>query len=765
VLQSYWMANRVRLVGWILIATLSGAPVARASVVEDGTPTALWSVMVNVGTLYSIKGQQIFDDLKSNYIQLAGGDADDLDVPEAIIQDGFISMDADEPAPSQSEEEPETPKEPAPDKGQAASTDGADTTSVEQEKSEDTGSAAVKEAADPAIDGPTSIETELAGGDMPGVLPLPSPVRLPTVETVDTGEGAGTLSLDDALPAQVSAPVIEEDAASLSTLTLDDVAGSDNESPGKVRNGQSLALETEENDDGSVVPEMDLAADEMAAVAKPDDTGPEAETNCFELVNVSLVGSTLIDQAMTDTMFGGEIGACITPGLIGRALETLNGYFLDAGFVTTRAYITPQDLKTGTLEITVVEGTIEEIRLNDNTPQDRRRIRMAFAARPGDILNINDIDQGLAQMNRPQSVVAKLNLVPGSEAGQTIVQIDETLVSSPVRYKLGIDNSGSKGTGTTKSTLGVDADNLLSMNETISVSHIGSADTNALAGSVTLPVGRNTIEASGSYSDYLSDVDQYTQIFGRTDTRELKLTRALFKTGAGDVKAEMSLTKKSTRRTINDLVLTPQRLTTARAGLKYSGRLENGTSLSANLYLAAGTKLLNATRDVNLHKTAPRAQFRKVQMDGSATFSQIPGMTIQTSYAGQLAPHPLYSSEQISVGGQKSVRGFKGNAVSGDSGFYAQNDVIIPLPEGLGQGPLAPYAAGMQLYGGLDIGAARDLANGKTNVLGGGGSGMRMNIGGFSGELGAGAPLYLKRGSKNNRIETYIKFLYSIAEL
>ena len=755
------MTYRVRLMGWILIATLSGAPVARASAVEDGTPTALWSVMVNVGTLYSIKGQQMFDDLKSNYIQLAGGDPDDLDVPEAIIQDGFLNVDKDQPTPSQSIEELETPEEPTPDQGQAAAVDEAGATPGEQEKSEASGSAAVEAVADPAIDGPADMETEFAGGDMPGVLPLPSPVRIPAVETAGTGEGAGTLSLEDAVPAQVSAPLTEEGAASSTTLTLDDVPGSDGESPGKVRNGSSLALEAQGTDDGPVEPEMDLAADEVAAVATPDDPEPKAETSCFELVTVSLVGSTLIDQAMTDTMFGGEIGACITPGLIGTALETLNGYFLDAGFVTTRAYITPQDLKTGTLEITVVEGTIEDIRLNDNTPEDRRRIKMAFAARPGDILNINDIDQGLAQMNRPQSVVAKLNLVPGSEAGQTIVQIDETLVS----YKLGIDNTGSKGTGTTKSTLGVDADNLLSMNETISVSHIGSADTNALAGSVTLPVGRNTIEASGSYSDYLSDVDQYTQIFGRTDTRELKLTRALFKTGAGDVKAEVSLTKKSTRRTINDLVLTPQRLTTARAGLKYSGRLENGTSLSANLYLAAGTKLLNATRDVNLHKTAPRAQFRKVQMDGSATFSQIPGMTIQTSYAGQLAPHPLYSSEQISVGGQKSVRGFKGNSASGDSGFYAQTDVIIPLPERLRQGVLAPYAAGMQLYGGLDIGAARDLANGKTNVLGGGGGGMRMNFGGFSGELGAGAPLYLKRGSKNNRIETYIKFLYSIAEL
>ena len=555
---------------------------------------------------------------------------------------------------------------------------------------------------------------------MPGVMPLSSPVRLPVLDTADVVPGAGTLSLDDALPAPDAQATIGSGANNSPDLTLDDVPASKTVGADATANSGSLALDDQKGGAEPADAELDLANDEL--VAEAGDKKPDPEASCFELATVTLVGSTLMDQPMVDVMFGGEIGSCITPGLIGSALERLNGYFLDAGFVTTRAYITPQDLKTGTLEITVVEGTIEDIRLNDNTAEDRRRIRMAFAAKPGDILNINDIDQGLAQINRPQSVVATLNLVPGSEAGQTIVQIDEKLVRKPVRYKLGVDNSGSKSTGTTKSTLGVDADNLLSMNETISVSHIGSADTNALAGSITLPVGRNTIEASGSYSDYLSDVDQYTQIFGRTDTRELKLTRALFKTKAGDVKAEMSLTKKSTRRTINDLVLAPQRLTTARAGLKYSGKLENGTSLSANLYLAAGTKLLNATRDVNLHKTAPRAQFQKVQMDGSLTFPQFPGMTIQTSYAGQLAPHPLYSSEQISVGGQKSVRGFKGNSISGDSGFYTQTDIIIPLPERLGQGVLAPYAPGMQLYGGIDVGAARDLANGKTNVVGGGGA-------------------------------------------
>ena len=57
------------------------------------------------------------------------------------------------------------------------------------------------------------------------------------------------------------------------------------------------------------------------------------------------------------------------------------------------------------------------------------------------------------------------------------------------------------------------------------------------------------------------------------------------------------------------------------------------------------------------------------------------------------------------------------------------------------------------------------LALEKTNIVAGGGGGMRMNFGGFSGELGAGAPIYRKTGSRNNKVETYVKLLYSIAEL
>lgn len=745
--------TRHRLPCLLLAATVSLASTAAMAATGEDDTGRVWTTVNNIGKIYSAFGKQVIDDLTENVIEMAGGDPDAVEVPAAIIEDGF--MDSTDTVPQTPEPEPAIESTDTPvttDADMVEKTGTEPTSSKQQQQPAPPAIEAAGEAPDTQAEAQTA-ESDVADAGLPKTLPVSSPVRLREVETVATMPDAGSLTLEDAAPAEETFPSISGGAAPASELTLDAVTTPQPPAPSQIANESDTSGE--------------MALDDDEANASPADTqtASTGTAGCFELMSVSLPGSTLLDLEMIDAMFAGEIGTCITPELIGVALDRLNGYFLDAGYVTTRAYITPQDLATGTLEITVVEGRIEDIRLNDNSPQDQRRIRMAFAASPGDILNINEIDQGLAQMNRPQSVKATLNLVPGTEAGQTIVQIEEEIVRKPVRYKLGLDNSGSSGTGTRKSTLGIDADNLLSMNETISVSHIGSSDTNALAGSITVPVGRNTIEASSSYSDYLSDVDSVTQIFGRTDTREVKVTRALFKTKTGDVKAELSLNKKMTRRTINDLLLTPQRLTTARAGLKYSGRMENGTALSANVYLAAGTKLLNATRDVNLDKTAPRAQFRKLQMDGSATFPQIPGVTVQTTYAAQVAPHPLYSSEQISAGGQKSVRGFKGNAISGDSGFYAQTDVILPVPQGLVPKSMEPYAAAVQLYGGLDVGMTRDLANGQTNVVAGGGGGMRMNFGGFSGEVGAGAPLYRKHGSKGSRFETYVKFLYSVAEL
>lgn len=78
--------------------------------------------------------------------------------------------------------------------------------------------------------------------------------------------------------------------------------------------------------------------------------------------------------------------------------------------------------------------------------------------------------------------------------------------------------------------------------------------------------------------------------------------------------------------------------------------------------------------------TTPRAQFDAFKL--YANFSKrftIPKINAPavfvTEMNGQYAKQTLYGSEQFSVGGYYSVRGFRENYINGDSGYYFRNKI------------------------------------------------------------------------------------------
>ena len=90
---------------------LPGASGVLAATGDEPASTGFWTAVDSVGKLYAIKGRQLADDVKTNYLQLAGGNPDDLDVPSAIIEDGFMDGGGEQPAGKAS---PEADPEPAP---------------------------------------------------------------------------------------------------------------------------------------------------------------------------------------------------------------------------------------------------------------------------------------------------------------------------------------------------------------------------------------------------------------------------------------------------------------------------------------------------------------------------------------------------------------------------------------------------------------------------------------------------------------------------
>lgn len=74
-----------------------------------------------------------------------------------------------------------------------------------------------------------------------------------------------------------------------------------------------------------------------------------------------------------------------------------------------------------------------------------------------------------------------------------------------------------------------------------------------------------------------------------------------------------------------------------------------------------------------------QAQFYKGTLTASYSHPFTADLSASSTLFGQWSNDTLYGSERLSIGGEYSVRGFKGHSISGDEGYYWRNDLTYQL--------------------------------------------------------------------------------------
>ena len=431
---------------------------------------------------------------------------------------------------------------------------------------------------------------------------------------------------------------------------------------------------------------------------------------CMDVTAFDVQGAKLIPADVLHIITAEFIGKCLTLEQINALLADISNWYLDRGYVTTRAYLPPQDLTTGTLQIVVVEGRAEDIRFSAEQ-EERNRLNAAFPGVKGKVLNIRDLEQGLDQLNRLPSNNAKLKLEPGSKTGDTLVLI-ENQQSKRLRFSLTEDNSGSQATGVRQRTVSVEADDLFGFNDMWTLSHkpslsnIEEHGSKMISGSVSVPYGYWTIGYSQSWFTYTSTIRATTQSYkssGISRQQTLTAERVVHRDQDSKTSVEGALTLKESRNFISDLLLETQsrKLSIAGVTVRHSTRVADG-ALTASVAAQQGLRAFGAKKDYAVSGNDPRAQFRKYSSDLSYSRPfQMREQNLNASLAlhGEWSPHTLFGSERLGVGGLSSVRGFKEESASGDVGGYARSQLSWTLPAtGLvyvdkAFGRFVPYAA------------------------------------------------------------------------
>lgn len=430
--------------------------------------------------------------------------------------------------------------------------------------------------------------------------------------------------------------------------------------------------------------------------AQKDSKIPGRSAKCFPLKSVTLIDANSITKKQQTLLIKPFIGKCVSAQIINQIITQIQTYYNNNGYVTARIAVPKQNIQSGRLKLKAHEGITGDIYLNNDQATDKMQEVTAFGFLEGKILNINDINQGLYQINRLPSNKATMKIEPGQVEGEAIVAIANQ-GKFPARASISYDNLGNEFTGIRKSTFSGNFDNLLFLNDAINLSYTtnlndssSNKELKSFSTGISIPLAYNTISYDYSRTEFRGTnqgQNSITRLTGYSNRNNITFDRLLLNDGNLRISGNASLAAKDSASYLNkQKIETSQRkLTIGKIGLNISNYFKNGINIYANPSYSRGLKLLDAKKDdAGLGANNPRAQFDLLKFYGNISkkvkLPQINAPIILTSEANaQISKHTLFGSEQFSVGGYYSVRGFRENYITGDSGYHLRNKARFNL--------------------------------------------------------------------------------------
>ena len=445
-----------------------------------------------------------------------------------------------------------------------------------------------------------------------------------------------------------------------------------------------------------------------AVVPETIERLPVSETPCFTIDTIVLQSDTpQFDWALkaADPTEDPATGRCLGSKGINLAMKRIQDAIVARGFVTTRVLAEAQDLQAGTLTLTVIAGRIHAIRFSADSGERANAVN-AVPLRPGDLLNLRDIEQALENFKRVPTVEADIEIVPGEQIGESDLVISWRQ-SFPLRLTLSADDGGIETTGKYQGSVTVSADNPLGLNDLFyaSFNHDlgggGGRGTRGYTAHYALPWDYWLLSATASANRYHQTVAGASQRYdysGTSANSEVKLARLIYRdaTNKTSVSLRGYLTDSSNFIDDTEVEVQHRRMAGWEAALEHRAFVAQAT-VDLKLAYRRGTGAFAAL-------PAPEEDFGEgtarpiiVSAEGSLVAPFRLGsqsLRYNANWRAQWNRTPLVPQDRFSIGGRYTVRGFDGESVlMAERGWLMRNDIGVALGD-----------SGNELYAGIDYG-------------------------------------------------------------
>lgn len=454
----------------------------------------------------------------------------------------------------------------------------------------------------------------------------------------------------------------------------------------------------------------------------PAQETPPAETEQkIPVQKIEVTGSTLFSEAEINAITAPVEGTTVTLEELRRVADGITQLYLDKGYITSRAVLADQTIENGIVQIVVIEGSLTEIEVEGTRRLNPNYIRSRLRLGAGTPLSTAALENQLRLLRiDPLFENIEASLRAGEKIGESVLTVRVT-EANPLVTNFGIDNYSPPSVGSERAGASVLYRNLTGIGDEVFASYYQSlGDSNVYELSYRVPVnamnGTVQVRVAPNNNAIVQEPFKAFGIEGESQLYELSYRQPLLRSPSQEFALSLGFAHQQSQ-TFLAGEATPFGSGPDEKGISRTSVIKFGQDYVLRDVAGAwalrsqfnfGTGLLNATINED-----PVPDGRFISWTGQVQRVQRLGndnlLIVQADL--QLAPDTLLPSQQFVIGGGLSLRGYRQNARSGDSGFRFSVEDRIAV-----QRDSASGAAILQLAPFIDLGMVRN-SGGNPNLL------------------------------------------------
>lgn len=386
----------------------------------------------------------------------------------------------------------------------------------------------------------------------------------------------------------------------------------------------------------------------------------------------------------------GYLGGSVSLASLDKMIKATIRAYRNSDRPVVDVMLPEQDITSGVVQLVVVEGKLNRIRVEGVDADTEAYIRSMVDLKKGEVIDNRDVMENLNWLNRSPYRKVDLVYAPGYEFGTTDIILN-TLETDPSFFYMGYENSGTEALGYDRFVSGYNWGNAFGPDQGLSYQYSTSTDfstVQAHSGAYTgLLPWHHFLVVAGSYAT----VDSGTEAGGTTldsggknvqSSVRYGIPITAFKGQSHELKLGFDF--KSTNNNLafggDEVFDTTTNIFQMSLGYNIVAQDRWGltTAEAIGYYSPGGVNGKNSSDAFQETRNDANAEYAYGTLAIERQQRLPENWTLRLRGQGQLAGGNLLASEQLGVGGYDTVRGFDNRLVRGDNGFWGTVEVFTP---------------------------------------------------------------------------------------